>query len=124
MPYQFKDNQNKQYSKKLRLIFAGLSGFIILESIFQMFLTNRVDFHAVSNIAMAGFVIWGVFFNGYYKIMRWYAGLQTKRKDNKFDYFHYDLTRDSYPWFLLLLLVYLIFHLLLHKIFLSLLFHI
>ena len=88
MPYQFKDNQNNQYSKKWKYIIAGISVFIIITSIFRILTSYSTDYQAFLNLGLACFVIWGTWFNGYYKIMRWYAGRQTKNKDNKFDYFH------------------------------------
>ena len=88
MPYQFKDNQNTPYrSKKYRLLFFGLSAFIIIESILGM-VAAGVNIHDLINIGLALFVIWGVQFNGYYKIMRAYASWKMKKQDSKFDYFH------------------------------------
>ena len=89
MPYKFKDNQNKpNQSKKFKLLFIGLSGFIILESTFEMIAAKSIDIHSLINIGLAFFVVWGVWFNGYYKIMRAYASWKLRKQDSKFDYFH------------------------------------
>ena len=88
MPYKFKDNQNKTYSKNLKLLFTGLAGFIISQELIAAYYTQRIDIHAIVNIGLACFVLWGIWFNGYYKIMRKYSEWKLKKQDSKFDYFH------------------------------------
>ena len=85
---KWKDNQNQLYSKNMKLIFTGLSGFIIIESLQALIFSGMSDLHAFLNIGAACFVLWGVWTGGFYKILRWWALRQTRKKDNKFDYFH------------------------------------
>ena len=86
MPYKFKDDGShiiKPLQRKLYLI-IGL--ILIVRPVISV-----IQFHSIDYIdvvwGIGGLVtIWGVKFNGFYKLARLYAEWKL-RKDNKFDYY-------------------------------------
>lgn len=87
MTRRWKDNENIKI-KHSRLYLIGAGFLIVMSSlnfIVPWFHWNWQDF---LNIGLGVFLIWGVKFNGLYKIARYLTERRLKRRDNKFDYFH------------------------------------
>ena len=85
LPFKFKDNE----AVKLKHKWIYLSGaiFVSFMAVIDM-LFFKWDWQDPFNLGLGLFIIWGVQFNGLYRIMRKIAVWRLKRRDNKFDYFH------------------------------------
>ena len=82
---KWKDNENIKL-KHSRLFLIG-AGFIIFMSVAD-FLFFKWDWRDIMNMGIGLFLIWGVKFNGLYRIARKLTEYRLRRRDNKFDYFH------------------------------------
>ena len=60
------------------IIFMALLDFVFFKYTIQDFIS----------IFLGSFLLWGIWMNGLYKIMRRITEWRLKRKDNSFDYFH------------------------------------
>ena len=85
---KWKDNEVKLYSKTQKIIFELAAATLIIIGVGAMLNGEGLDSHVLMNIGGGLFVIWGVQFGGFYKIMRAYAEWKIKRNNPKFDYFH------------------------------------
>ena len=83
MPYKFKDDGShiiKPFQKKIYLIIGSL---IVGRAFLDLFLVGGIDVMDILNIILGLFMIWGIQFNGFYKIARRYAEWKLKQQDNK-----------------------------------------
>ena len=82
---KWKDNETVKI--KYRWLYTLGAGFMIIMSTFDI-LYLKYDWQDFFNIGLAVFLLWGIWLNGFYKIMRKIKEWELKRKDNKFDYFY------------------------------------
>ncbi len=82
---KWKDNENIKI--KYRKIYTFGACFIIFMSALNIafFRYTVQDF---ISIFLGSFLLWGIWMNGLYKIMRKITEWKLKRSDNKFDYWH------------------------------------
>ena len=83
MPYKFKDDGShiiKPFQRKIYFIIAVI---FISQPILNYLLFDYVDVMQLVSASLAGFMIWGVNKNGFYKIARWYMERKIRKFDNK-----------------------------------------
>ena len=88
MPFKFKDYGShiiKPFQRKLYLIIGCL---LISRPIISFLSYRSVDYVDIVWGISGALLIWGVKFNGFYKLARLYAEWNLKRKGNRFDYYH------------------------------------
>lgn len=86
MPYNFKNNGVDVYPnkfKKIMYIFA-IIGFGFLP--FHLILFRTIYVQDILDIIGGLVLIWMARFGGGYKIARWWASRQLKKKDNKWKF--------------------------------------
>lgn len=81
----WKDNENIKI-KHSRLYLIGAGFLIVMSSLDILFF--KYNWQDIMNLGLGIFLVWGVKFNGLYKIARYLTEKRLKRRDNKFDYFH------------------------------------
>ena len=74
----------KPFQRKIYLIIGGL---IMARPVITYYITGTIDVMDVINFFLGALMIWGVRFNGFYKLAKMYAEWNLKRKDNRFDYY-------------------------------------
>ena len=67
-----------RHKKIFAVAIAGSFGL----SIFHYVMFGYLSFENIAGIALATFLIYGIWFGGMYKIMRWYAERKAKKFDN------------------------------------------
>ncbi len=81
---KWKDNENVQIKNKS--LYVGIMAIIVTMDMYDI-LIHQATFSDYFGLTMAAFFVWGLYFNGYYKIARKIKEWQMKRSDNKFDYY-------------------------------------
>lgn len=87
MPYHFKDNGSHIVKPLQRKLYFIIGCLIIGRAVLDLYLLNKIDVMDYLNIILGSVLIWGVNFNGFYKVARWYMEWKLKHSDNRFDYF-------------------------------------
>jgi len=87
MPYNFKDNGSHIVKPLQRKLYFIIGCLIICRAALDLYLVNRLDIMDYLNIILGVVLIWGVNFNGFYKVARKYMEWKLKHNDNRFDYF-------------------------------------
>ena len=83
---KWKDNENQVYPtkfKKIMYIFA-IMGFTYAP--FHLIFFHQIIIQDILDIVGGIILIWMARFNGAYKIARWWAERELKRKDNHWKY--------------------------------------
>lgn len=83
MPYQFKDNGSDIIKPFARRIYLIVGILMLIRTPIDYFLLGQLDYTDILNPPLAIFMLWGVNKNGFYKIARWNAERQLKKRDNK-----------------------------------------
>lgn len=81
-PYKFKDDGGHVIKPKLRKIYFIIGCLIMLRPLVSFVLFGTIDVIDWFNLVLGGVMIWGINFNGFYKIARWYMERKLRRFDN------------------------------------------
>ena len=81
---KWKDNEAIKI--KYKWFYLGGAVFIVFMALMNI-LFFKWTWQDPFNIALGLFIVWGVQFNGLYRIMRKITEYRLRRKDNKFDYY-------------------------------------
>ena len=82
---KWKDNETIKI--KYRWLYTAGSIFMMFMATLN-FLFFKWNWQDILNFGLGAFLMWGIWMNGLYKIMRKITEIRLRRKDNKFDYFH------------------------------------
>ena len=83
MPYNFKDNGSHIIKPLQRKIYFTIGMLFVSHPIISFLVFGQIDTMQIIDAILGGFMIWGVNFNGFYRLARRYAEWQIKKKDNK-----------------------------------------
>ena len=86
-PYNFKDNGSHIVKPLQRKLYFIIGCLIIGRAVLDLYLVNHLDVMDYLNILLGCVLIWGVNFNGFYKVARKYMEWKLKHDDNKFDFY-------------------------------------
>ena len=81
MPHQFKNDGSGMIPKGKRILYTSI-GVIMLGSAVLLTILFGFSFGNTVQFLCGLTIIWGIKFNGFYKMFRWYAEYQLKKKDN------------------------------------------
>ena len=81
MPYQFKNDGSAAIPKGKRILYISI-GYLMLGSAVLLTYLFGFTFGNIVQILCGLAIIYGIQYNGFYKMFRWYAEYQLKKKDN------------------------------------------
>ena len=87
MPYNFKDNGSHIIKPLQRKLYFIIGCLIVGRAAMDLLLFDKMDIMDYLNIILGLVLIWGVNFNGFYRVARWYMEWKLKHNDNRFDYY-------------------------------------
>ena len=81
MNYKFKNDGSGSLPPKQRKLYT-IIGCLMVSSAGLLTIIFGFTFGNIVQLLCGLTIIWGIRFNGFYKVFRWYAEYQLKKKDN------------------------------------------
>lgn len=82
MPYKFKNDGSGLINPRMRKIYLIIAGIMIAQGITMIAYNHHIKFGDLLSIGSGLFLFWGIQYQGFYKLARFIAEWNMRRRDN------------------------------------------
>ena len=79
---KWKDEGKGAFPRNRKIIFTLITLIILFMTFIEIVGSRQITIGNLLNVSLSGFLLWGIYTSGFYKIMRKYAEWKLKKKDN------------------------------------------